>query len=178
MVLWQGYVDSPHDTVRIQLPIPLAWLTEAEQPVLRLVICSDPPVNEAAHGGWACRRVRPVLHPGPEIRGVTAPRGSHPTYPTIDRQYSLTKYKPGQEKAVEGDLWLLEVSYDEIAPYPPATDFDPRQRVAFAAELMDLGESAADPQPAMQALPIAATMNRLSIQPMPVRSPIIVKTRI
>lgn len=178
VILWQGYVESPRDTVRVQLPIPLDWLAEAEQPVLRLIVCSDPPVNEAAQGGWACRRMRPILHLGPDARSVHAPRGSHPTYPAIDRRYALDRYKPGQEKAAEGDLWLLELSYEEIAPYPPATDFDPRQRVAFAAELVDLGASAADPQPAMQALPIAATMNRLSIQPTPLRSPIIVKTRV
>ena len=71
----------------------------------------------------------------------------------------------------------LPFTYEEIAPYPPATDFDPRQRVAFAAELVDQGESPVDPQTAMQALPIAPTMTRLSIQPVPIRSPIIVKTR-
>ena len=66
VILWQGYVDSSRDTVRVQLPIPLGWLTEAEQPFLHLVVCSDPPVNEASRGGWACRRVRPILHPGPD----------------------------------------------------------------------------------------------------------------
>jgi hypothetical protein len=74
-------------------------------------------------------------------------------------------------------MWLLELSYEDITSYPPAMDFDPRQRVAFAAELFDLGESPVDPQPAMQALPIVATMNRLSIQPTPIRSPVIVRTR-
>jgi len=118
------------------------------------------------------------LHLGPDALPVRAPVGSHPTYPLIDRQYSLDRYKPGQEKAVAGDLWLVEISYEEIAPYPPAMDFDPRQRVAFAAELVDLGESPVDPQPAMQALPIASTMTRLSIQPVPIRSPIILKTRV
>jgi len=178
VLIWQGYVESPRDTVRVQLPIPLSWLDQADEPYLRIVVCSDPPVNEAAHRGWACRRVRPVLHPGPEARGVTAPRGTHPTYPTFLREYPLTRYKPGADKAAEGDLWLMEISYEEIASYPPATDFDPRQRVAFAAELIDRGETAADPQAAMQALPMAASMNRLSIQQVPLRSPIIIKTRV
>ena len=171
-------MESARDTVRVQLPIPMGWLDKADDPVLRIVICSDPPVNEAAHGSWACRRVRPVLHPGPEARGVTAPRGVHPTYPTIDRQYSLLRYKPGADKAAEGDLWLMEISYEEIAPYPPATTLTLRERVAFAAELVDRGEAAVDPQAAMQALPIAASMTRLSIQSVALRSPIIVKTRI
>ncbi len=178
VILWQGYIESPHDTARIQLPIPLDWLDEAEKPVLRLIVCSDPPVNEAAHGTWACRKVKPVLHLGPDAPSVRAPRGVHASYPVLDRHYSLDRYKPRHERAAEGDLWLLEISYEEIAPYPPAMDFDPRQRVAFAAELVDEGEAAVDPQAAMQALPIANTMNRLSIQPTPIRSPIIFKTRV
>lgn len=56
-------------------------------------------------------------------------------------------------------------------------DFDPRQRVAFVAELIDRGEAPIDPQPAMQALPIAASMNRLSIQPALVRNPVIIRGR-
>jgi hypothetical protein len=178
VILWQGYVESPRDTVRVQLPIPLDWLNEAESPVLRLVACSDPPVNEAAQGTWACRRVRPILHPGPDAPSVRAPAGSHAAYPLIDRRYQLGQYKRGQEKAAVGDLWLLEISYEEIAPYTAAMDFDPRQRVAFAAELLDDGEDPVDPQPAMQALPIAPTMTRLSIQPVPIRSPIVIKTRV
>ncbi|MHB8956034.1 MAG: S8 family serine peptidase [Pirellulaceae bacterium] len=178
VILWQGYVDSPRDTVRVQLPIPLEWLAQAESPVLRLVVCSDPPVNEVARGGWACRKVKPILHLGPDAPSVRAPRGAHPTYSVINRQYALDRYKPGLAKAAESDLWLLEISYEEISSYPAATDFDPRQRVAFAAELVDTGAAAVDPQAAMQAVPIAATMNRLSIQPTPIRSPIIVKTRV
>lgn len=178
VILWQGYVESPRDTVRVQLPIPLDWLNEAQKPVLHLIVCSDPPVNEAAQGAWACRKVRPILHLGPDAPSVRAPAGSHASYPLIDRRYPLDQYKHGEEKAAEDDLWLVEISYEEIAPYFPAMDFAPRQRVAFAAELVDLGESPVDPQPAMQALPIAATMTRLSIQPMPIRSPIIVKTRV
>ena len=68
-------------------------------------------------------------------------------------------------------------SYDEIAPYPPGMDFDPRQRVAFAAELYDAAATPADHQPAMQALPIAASMTRLSVQSEPIRSPVIIRTR-
>lgn len=77
----------------------------------------------------------------------------------------------------EGDMWLLEFAYEEIAAYPPGLDFDPQQRVAFAAELVDFGQSQADPQPAIQSLPNAHLMNRLSIQPVPVRNPIIITRR-
>jgi hypothetical protein len=177
VVVWQGYIDSPADKVRVQLPIPLGWLSEAAEPILRLVVCADPPVSEVGQSTWACRRITPVLHPGPDVRGINAPRGGHTSYPTICRDYRLSRYKPGTDKAAEGDMWLLELSYEDIAPYPPAMNFAPSQRVAFAAELLDLGEHAVDPQPALQALPIAATMNRLSVQPIAIRSPVIIRTR-
>lgn len=177
VILWQGYIESSRDTVRVQLPIPFEWLDEAERPVLRLIVCSDPPVNEAANGIWACRRIVPRLYLGPDAQSATAPRGTHTSFPVIDRLYALQRYKPGQKKGAEGDLWLLELEYEEIAPYPPGMDIDPRQRVAFAAELSDLGASEIDPQAAMQSLPIFS-LNRLSIQPTPIRSPIIIKTRV
>lgn len=177
VILWQGYIESPADIARVQLPIPLDWLANADNPILRLVVCADPPVNEVAHATWACRRIKPVLHPHPDVRGVTAPRGGHSSFPCIDRRYTLARYKPGNEKEAEGDTWLIELSYEEIAPYPPGMDFDPRQRVGFAAELFDAAATRADPQPAMQALPIAATMTHLSIQPTPLRSPVIIRAR-
>ena len=134
-------------------------------------------MNEVAHATWACRRIRPVLHPHPDVRGVTAPRGGHASFPCIDRRYNLVRYQPGNEREAKGDTWLIELSYEEIAPYPAGMDFDPRQRVAFAAELFDAAATRADPQPAMQALPIATTMTRLSIQPTQLRTPVIIRTR-
>ena len=65
----------------------------------------------------------------------------------------------------------------EVFVYPPGMDFDPRQRVAFAAELIDAGERPVDPQSAMQALPMAASMNRFSVSSAAVRSPVIIRTR-
>ncbi|MDA1049775.1 MAG: S8 family serine peptidase [Planctomycetota bacterium] len=178
VILWQGYIESTRDTVRVQLPIPIPWLDDAEKPVLRLIVCYDPPVNDAVPGIWACRRVKPVLRLGPDSEAVRAPRGRNASFPVIDREYLLERYKPGSDKVAEGDLWVLELSYDEIAPYPPGMDFDPRQRVALAVELYDRGQSNADPQPALQSLPIASSMRRLSISPTPIRNPIIVRTRI
>jgi hypothetical protein len=177
VIVWQGYIDSPADKVRVQLPIPLTWLGQAKQPVLRLVVCADPPVSEIGQATWACRHVTPVLHPGPDVRAVSAPRGGHNSFPTIFREYNLSRYKPGTERGAEGDMWLMELSYEDITPYPPGMDFDPRQRVALAAELLDLDESPVDPQPAMQALPIAASMIHFSTQPAAIRSPVIVRTR-
>jgi hypothetical protein len=173
--VWQGYIESSKETVRVQFPIPRDWLARADNPVLRLVVCSDPPVNEAAHKTWACRRVKAVLFPHPDAQYVAPPRGGHRDYPVIDRTYKLSRYKPGETKQANGDLWLVELSYEEVFEYPPAMIIDPRQRVAFAAELLDQGEKPYDPQAAMQALPIADTMLRLSVS---TRSPIVVRTRI
>ena len=177
VILWQGYIESTKDVVRVQLPVPLQWLAAADEPLLRLVVCYDPPVNDAATASWACRRLSAVLHPGPDAKAQRAPRGGHPSYPVIDRNYKLARYKPDGDQAAEGDMWLIEFTYDEIAPYPPGMDFDPRQRVAFAAELVDRGESRADPQLAMQALPSAPLMTRLSIQPQAIRNPIVLRIR-
>ncbi len=177
VILWQGYMESTKDIVRVQLPIPLVWLTVADDPALRLVVCYDPPVNEAASGLWACRRVSAKLKMRPDDDALRSPRGSHNTYPVIHRIYKLARYKSGAKLQAEGNMWLLELAYEEIAAYPPGLDFASQQRVAFAAELVDFGQSQADPQPAMQALPIAHLMNRLSIQPVPVRNPIIIARR-
>lgn len=175
--LWQGYIDSPRDTIRVQLPIPLSWLSEAGEPVLRLVVCSDPPVNDSLTH-WVCRRVNAYLRPGPDAPALRHALGEHKWFPVIDREYALEQYKPGATKGATDNMWMLEFSYDETGPYLAATDFDPRHRVAFAAELVDRGANLVSPQEAIQALPIATTMNRLSIQPTAVRTPIIVKTRV
>ncbi|WP_197453500.1 S8 family serine peptidase [Caulifigura coniformis] len=176
VILWQGYIESSKDTVRVQLPIPKQWLASAEKPVLRLIVCSDPPVNEAAKNDWACRKTVARLHPSPDAKAVRAPRGGHYSYPLIDRTYDLQRHKPGESEEAPEDLWVLELSYEEIAPYVAAVEFDPRQRVAFAAELLDLSENPVDPQPMMQALPIAASMTRLSVTATPIRPPVIVRT--
>ncbi len=177
VILWQGYIESTKDIVRVQLPIPLDWLAVADDPVLKLIVCYDSPVNEASTHNWACRKVSAKLRMRPDDDAVKPPRGSHATYPVIDRTYKLARYKPDGKQPAVGDLWLIEFSYEEIAPYPSGMDFDPRQRVAFAAELKDLGEAPVDPQATMQALPIAASMTRLSIQAQPIRNPIVLRTR-
>ncbi len=177
VIAWQGIITSPKDTLRVQLPIPLDWISAATNPVLRLVVCSDPPVNEAGLGVWACRRVRTVLRPGPEATALRSPRGLHESYPLLLKDYNLQPYGAGQPKEAEGDLWLVELSYDEIFVTPPGTIFDPGQRVAFVAELIDFDDEPLDPQAALQALPIASSMNRLSVQAAPIRNPIILRTR-
>lgn len=144
--------------------------------MLRLVVCWDPPVNASATATWACRRVKPVVHFGADADHVPPPRGAHHSFPVIDRRYKLLRYREG-EKAAQSDMWLIELGYEEVFAPPPGIAFDPRQRVAFAAELLDAGEKPVDPQAAMQALPIADTFIRLASQPQSVRTPVVIRPR-
>ena len=49
-----------------------------------------------------------------------------------------------------------------MSPYVPAMIFDPRQRIAFCAELAS--EDGVDPQEYLQALPFSAEFDRLSVR--------------
>jgi hypothetical protein len=93
----------------------------------------------------------------------------------IDRTYDLTRLPAGV--AVEDDLWVMEIGYQEIAEYVPTQDFTPEQRVGLVAELLDDSDDRVSPQVALQALPEAITMTRLSVPPAAIRNPVIIKTR-
>jgi Subtilase family len=177
IILWQGVIETSREVARVQLPIPRIWLMSASDPILRIFVCYDPPVNEAARAVWACRKVEITLHADPDSRAIRAPGREHPTYPLFSREYKLAPHAPGRPKAAPTDLWVIEILYDEIFDYPAGMDFDPRQRVAFAAQLLDVGAKAVDPQQTLQGLPAALSMNRLSMQATEVRSPLIVRTR-
>jgi Subtilase family len=176
VIIWQGVIESSRDVLRVQIPVPRQWIAEAGEPVLRLFVCYDPPVNESAGEYWACRTVSVTLHPGPEARGLRAPARAHATYPLFSREYKLRRSKKEGEEEIESDLWLFELKYEEVFDYPPGMDFDPRQRVAIAGELVDLDENPVDPQPALQGLPASAAMTRLSVQPTPIRQPVILRS--
>jgi hypothetical protein len=104
------------------------------------------------------------------------PKGKiHESYPLADRIYDLGRIPEGERP--NSDVWLVEVSYEDIAEYYPAMAFPTQQRVAFAAELYDASDEGVSPQAAIQALPLAATMNRLSVTPVAVRTPIPLRTR-
>jgi hypothetical protein len=174
ILIWQGIIESPKDVVRVQIPIPRTWINKAEIPTLRLILSWDSPVNAAIHDLWACRKITAHMKPNPES-GSLPPnkrRLAHKSYPMIDREYSLKK--EGLE--LQGDTWVLEIYYEQIADYYPGIDFTPQQRVAFAAELIDKGKSPVSPQSAMQGLPVAATMSRLSFPHAVIRAPVLLKT--
>ncbi len=177
VILWQGIIESSSDLVTVQIPVPRDWLAAAAQPVLRFFVCSDPPVNAAANDVWACRRVNVTLRTGAEARALRGSTRVHENYPMFHREYKLAQYAPGQPREAEGDLWEMGFSYEQIFDYFPAMDFDARQRVALAAELIDLGERPVDPQSALQALPIAASMTRFAVGTAAVRNPVIIRSR-
>jgi hypothetical protein len=161
----------------VQIPIPASWFGTATEPYLRLVLAWDPPVNVALPNIWTTRRVSGQLRTSIDTTALH-PRtvGPASTYPLIERYYNLRKLPKGVE--AKDDLWVFEVSYEQIAEYHPAIDFSPQQRVAFAAELIDLNAKPVSPQSAIQALPIAQTMVRLSVPPVVVRTPIMLRTQV
>jgi hypothetical protein len=175
VVIWQGLISGKSDLVRVQLPVPRNWLAEAKQPALRIVCCWDPPVNATALHVWTCRKVTLQLKRTPGGRTIRLKaRSSAGVYPVIDRVYDLSADKIADFEAGD-DLWSVELSYEELAEYPVGAEFSPQQRVAFAAELFDADVRGSSPQDALQALPIAATMNRLAVTSVPVPIPVVLR---
>ncbi|MFN7979211.1 MAG: S8 family serine peptidase [Vicinamibacterales bacterium] len=173
VLIWQGLLESPGEIARITIPVPKEWYDEAGSPCLRLVVSWDPPVNAAVSGRWATRRVSAQLKASPDTPALHGTRTGHPSYPLIDRAYDLRKLPKGV--VVSGDMWLLELSYDQTADYHLGMVFTPQQRVGCAIELYDAEESLTSPQSYLQALPTASTMTRLSISPQPITAPVLVR---
>lgn len=46
IVMWQGVLEQAGEVVRVEVPIPSAWLRAAGRPVVRVVCSWDAPVNE------------------------------------------------------------------------------------------------------------------------------------
>jgi hypothetical protein len=172
--VWQGLLEGPDDIARVQMPIPKTWYDDAEKPTLRIVVCLDPPVNAAVSDLWSTRKIAVHLKPDPSSLSLHGSRAGQGSYPLIERTYDLQKLPQGS--SVDGDIWLIEISYEQIADYYPGITFTPQQRVAFAAEISDLGQNnRVSPQAAVQALPISLTMTRLSVPPQTVRTPVVIR---
>ena len=180
LLLWQGVLSGPGDIARLQIPVPKAWLAEAAEPRLRVVVAWESPCNDAVLDRWASRRVKATLRPGPSIEALTGSGRQHQSYPLLDRTFDLsaTALRDKQVTPPETDFWLMEVSYEEIADYFPAMIFPPTQRVGIAAELLDEAEEPVSPQAAMQALPQAVSMARLTVPVNRIANPVVVKTRV
>jgi hypothetical protein len=174
VLIWQGMLGGPGEIARVKMPIPKEWYEKAKKPRLRLVVCWDPPVNFAASDLWATRKVTAHFKPSPDSTSLYGTRGSHRSYPAIDRSYDLRKLPKGA--TLNGDTWLLELNYDQVADYYPGMEFSLQQRVAFAAEIYDDAEEPLSPHGFLQALPSAVTMTRLSIPPQGVKTPVVIRS--
>jgi hypothetical protein len=175
VMIWQGVLDDEKDIARVQIPIPNDWLQEASEPSLRLVVAWDPPVNAAVKHLWSTRDVSAKLktHPdAPALRASTI--RPHGTYPMIERRYDLRKLP--SDASIQGDLWLMEVAYQQTAEYYAGITFSPQQHVAFAAQLIDEGAKHLSPQLHLQKLPAAQTMTRLTVPQAAVRVPVVLRT--
>ena len=160
--VWQGVIAHEEDIVRVQLPIPLAWLNEAVSPQIQICVAWDTPVCAAAESQWACREVEIKIRPGPDAKALYSLRGDPrtPGYPLFKRTWKLEKAR--EKNTLEGDLWTLEFNYLQTAAYAAGHIVPPSQRVAFAAEIWDEDETPLEPHSFIQALPIADTLIHLS----------------
>jgi hypothetical protein len=170
--VWQGVLSNKGDVARVVVPIPADWLDEADDPVCDIAVSWDSPVNAAFTNVYGCRRVDLKLKPTPDADAVRGSRGAHQGYPLRMRTYGLKKAL--DDGLVEDDLWIVELSYEEICDYPPTQVFTPEQRVAFALQLRDRGGKAS-PQAAVQRIEMTSTMTRLSAAPVPIQVPVAVK---
>ncbi len=176
-MVWQGVLEDDKDIVTIKLPIPREWLKMADKPHLRLVVAWDPPVNAAVRDYWSTRSVSPKLKRTAYSRSQRPLRDEHAeSYPIIERRYDLSKRPTGSREEDDEDFWLVEIAYEQIAEYHPAMIFPPQQRVAFAAEILDEGESQVSPQFSLQSLPMTQSMIRLSVPPAVSRMPVVLRT--
>lgn len=175
VMIWQGVLEDEKDIARVQLPIPSSWLKDAEEPCLKLIVAWDPPVNAAVKHLWSTRAVSAKLRMHPDMPAHRPSRlKSHATYPLLERFYDLGKST--QDVSADGDTWLIEIDYKQIAEYYAAMTFPTQQRVAFAAELFDRGPKNVSPQPNLQAMTITKSMNRLTVPPTVTRMPVVLKT--
>jgi hypothetical protein len=158
--VWQGVIAHRKDIVRVQLPIPKAWVDEATSPKLQLCVAWDTPVCAAAESKWSCRDVKVTIHPGPDAKAFRGSQGKVEGYPLFRRTWKLDKAR--EKQIVEGDFWVLEFSYSEIAAYAAGHNVPQSQRVALAAEIWDAGETPIEPHSFVQRLPVASTLVRLS----------------
>jgi hypothetical protein len=158
--VWQGVIEHQKDIARVQLPIPKAWVEQSSAPRLQICIAWDAPVCAAAESQWSCRDVNVTIHPGPEAPALHGTRGKVAGYPLFRRTWKLEKAK--EKEIIEGDFWVLEFSYTEIAAYTAGHNVPRSQRVALAAEIWDERENPVEPHSFIQSLPVAASLIRLS----------------
>lgn len=179
LVMWQGKLASAGDIARVQVPIPQAWLSSASAPVIRLVVCWDPPVNHAVVDIWSCRSLTAKLKPSASAQALKASTNpSRGNSPVIDRTYDLSKARLQADNVQPtDDSWIVELSYEDAAVPPQGNRFDPQQRVGFVAELFDEGTGGGAPHSEIQKLKAFETMTRLSAASLQVPSNLVVTVK-
>ena len=175
--VWQGTLERPQHAARVRLPVPRTWLAEAKQPRMRVVCAWNSPANAGARDVWACRKVGLQIRP---TIGADAPRArgrAVGAYPLIDREYALDEEHLKKNKvSLDADEWVLDVAYEDVAPYPPLMRVDEQQRVGVVLELFDADDGRVSPQTAVQAMPMTASMVHLGGMKPPIWSPRIIPT--
>ncbi|MFN0250263.1 MAG: S8 family serine peptidase [Kofleriaceae bacterium] len=175
--VWQCVLQAPGTVSRVRIPVPLEWLKNAKQPEMRVVASWNGPVNMALADSWACRKVSIKVRPfGAEeaLRGGGKTPGG---YPLIDRTFEIDLATLTKKKFdVNDQLWVLEAEYAELGEYPPAMTVSPQQKVGVVVELVDTGEAPVSPQTHVQAMPIAAELDRLSVPSAPIMTPITIRS--
>lgn len=159
--VWQGIIEHEKDIVRVQVPVPRAWLKNAGSPNMQMCVAWDTPVNAAAELEWGCRDVEVKLFNDPEAqKGLKGSNRSAAGYPLFIKSWNLAQ--DIEDRQATSDLWVVELSYMQQAAYSAGTFPTSSQRVAFVAELWDEAEKPVDPHSYVQGLPIASSFNRLS----------------
>jgi len=157
---WQGVIAHEDDVAKVQLPIPSAWVKHAAMPQLSLCVAWDTPVSSAAEKQWSCRDVEIHVRPGPDSRAVNGSRRRVHGYPLFKKHWNLKRAR--DKDLVEGDFWVLEFLYSQVAAYAAGHAVPTSQRIALAAEIWDEAENPVEPHQFVQALPIASTLVQLS----------------
>ncbi|WP_163861819.1 S8 family serine peptidase [Myxococcus eversor] len=179
LIFWQGLLEASGDIARVQLPLPKAWLVKAKEPRVRLIVSWDPPVNHATPETWACREVTAQLRPAPNERALPPSKNARVrNSPLLDRTYNLSAVHL-DEKGIDisDDLWVVELSYQEVAAYPVGVSIGPSQRVAFVAELTDDHESPTSPHDEIQKIKLTQTMTQLTNPILPLPTALLVTTK-
>jgi hypothetical protein len=172
--VWQGVINDKSDLARVVVPIPVDWLKSADDPVCDAAVSWDTPVNAVFPNVYGCRRVDMKLR---AVEGGTAARplpGVHNAYPLRVRTHPLKKVF--EKEAPDDDLWMFELSYEEVCDYPATQTFIPEQRVAVALRLRDRGNKVS-PQEFVQNHSLAVTMTRLSAAIISAQVPVTIKPR-
>lgn len=170
--VWQGIINDKSDLAKVAVPIPVEWLKSAEDPVCEVSVAWDTPVNAAFPNAYGCRRVDVKLR---TVEGGKAARplpGAHASYPLRVRTHPLGRFF--KKEKVNDDLWIVELSYEEVCDYPITQTFIPEQRVGIALRLHDRGRKVS-PQEFVQRHALAPTMTRLSAAVIPSQIPVSIK---